>query len=75
VDYSWARSLGNIQGVYSSASGTVTASRQLTHGVHFVASYSARHYGSPDYTKYNRLIHDARVGLGFAPGDVPLRIW
>jgi hypothetical protein len=75
ADYSRAKSMGNIIGVYSTSSATVTASRQLFRTVHFVASYSARHYDSPDFSRYQRLVHSARVGIGWAPGDVPLRIW
>jgi hypothetical protein len=75
VSYARARSLGNIEGVYSSTSGSLTASRQIIRTVHFLVSYSARHYDSPDLTGYNRVIYAARVGIGFTPGDVPLRIW
>ncbi|MBV8905220.1 MAG: hypothetical protein JOZ22_16450, partial [Acidobacteriia bacterium] len=60
---------------YSTTSGSLTASRQIVRMVHFVVSYSARHYDSPDLTGYNRVVYTARIGIGFAPGDVPLRIW
>jgi len=73
--YSRAQSFGNIGGTYGSESFGLSVSRQIIHSVHFVANYSARRYDSPDYSKYNRLIHNVRVGVGFAPGDVPLRIW
>ena len=73
--YTRAKSVGNIIGVYSSLSGTVSASRQIFRSFHFVASYSARQYDSPDFSRYQRLIHSARVGFGWSPGDVPLRIW
>ncbi len=75
VAYSRADSFGNIQGGYGSESIGLSVSRQIIHSVHFLASYSARHYDSPDFSKYNRFIHNVRIGLGFAPGDVPLRIW
>ncbi len=75
LDYSRAKAIGNITGVYSTESASVTASRQLLRTVHFVASYSARRYDSPDFSRYHRLIHSARAGIGWAPGDVPLRIW
>jgi hypothetical protein len=73
--YTRAKSVGNILGVYSSESGTVSASRQLFRSFHFVASYSARRYDSPDFSRYQRLVHSARLGFGWSPGDVPLRIW
>jgi hypothetical protein len=70
-----SRSYGIAQGVYASESGSLSASRQLVRYVHFVVSYAARRYDSPDFNKYNRIFHSARIGLGFAPGDVPLRLW
>ncbi len=73
--YQRSESIGNVTGSYGSESGAVTVSRQLVHSVHFIANYQVRRYESPDFSKYNRLIHNARIGLGFAPGDIPLRIW
>jgi len=75
VDYSRARSIGNIMGVYGGVSGSVNASRQIWRYIHFTSSFSARSYSSPDYSKYNRIIYSASAGLGFTPGDIPLRIW
>jgi hypothetical protein len=73
--YDHAQSLGNVLGYYANVGGTVSASRQIGHGLHAVASFSARQYQSPDFSKYDRLIYNARLGLGFTPGDIPLRIW
>jgi hypothetical protein len=73
--YSRSKSVGNFTGVYSSVSGGLTASRQIMRSVHFVFGYDVRTYDSPDFHNYNRLVQEAHVGLGFAPGDVPLRIW
>ncbi len=75
VAYTRARSMGNILGVYSSTSGSVSASRQIFRAFHFVASYAARQYDSPNFARYSRLIHSVRLGFGWSPGDVPLRIW
>ena len=75
VSFSRSNSIGNIIGTYSNISGSLSASRQLFPSVHFIAIYSARQYDSPDFANYNRLVHEARIGLGWAPGDVPLRIW
>ena len=75
TSYSRSSSIGNILGTYSNISGSLSASRQLFPTVHFIAIYSARQYSSPDFTNYNRLVHEARIGLGWSPGDVPLRIW
>jgi hypothetical protein len=73
--YTRSESLGNVVGQYNTASGGFTASRQITRAVHAVAGFSARRYSSPDFSEYNRPIYDARIGLGFTPGDIPLRIW
>ena len=75
VNYTKSRSIGNIQGAYSNVSGNLAASRQIVPSVHFVGSYAARQYGSPNFANYNRLVHELRIGFGWSPGDVPLRIW
>ena len=73
--YSRANSIGNVLGTYGGTSGTLSASRQIVHNVHGVVSFSARKYSSVDFSLYNRVIYDVRVGVGYSPGDVPLRIW
>ena len=73
--YSRAKSIGNYLGTYGNVALTVSASRQLIHNVHFVAGYSANKYLSNDFHNYNRFIHSANIGLGWTPGDVPLRLW
>ena len=75
VSFSRSDSIGNILGTYGNISGSLSASRQLLPSVHLIAIYSARQYSSPDFANYNRLVHEARIGLGWSPGDVPLRIW
>ena len=73
--YDRAESLGNVIGQYGDTGWNLTMSRQIGRAVHIVASFFARQYQSSDFEKYNRRIYTARVGLGFTPGDVPLRIW
>ena len=68
-------STGPIGGRYGDYSGVLSASRQLTRATHFVAEVDARRYHSGDYSNYNRSRWTVRVGFGFTPGDVPLRIW
>jgi hypothetical protein len=75
VDYTHSDSIGNVIGTYGGTSGTVSASRQIVHNVHGIASFSARQYSSGSFALYNRLIYDVRVGVGYSPGDIPLRIW
>jgi hypothetical protein len=73
--YSYAKSVGNILGHYGNTGGSLSASRQIMRSVHGVLNFSARQYQSPDFNLYNRLIYTVRLGIGFTPGDVPLRIW
>jgi hypothetical protein len=40
-----------------------------------VAGYDARQYSSIEFRNYNRLVQEVHVGLGFTPGEVPLRVW
>lgn len=75
VNFGRSTSIGNILGTYSNIGGRLSALRQIFPSVHFIAIYSARRYDSPDFANYNRLVHEARIGLGWSPGDVPLRIW
>jgi hypothetical protein len=75
VDYTHADSIGNVSGTYGGTSGTLSVSRQIVHNVHGIASFSARQYSSGSFALYNRLIYDVRVGVGYSPGDIPLRIW
>ena len=74
-DYSRGSSVANVNGVYSNVSGGFSAARHIARSMHLVASFTARQYNSPDFSKYNRLIYSARVGLAFAPGEIPLRAW
>jgi hypothetical protein len=73
--YQSSESIGNVLGTYGGSSGTLSASRQIVRGVHGVVSFSARKYTSANFDLYNRVIYDVRVGVGYSPGDVPLRIW
>jgi hypothetical protein len=73
--YQYGKSIENVQGNYGSTSATMSASRQIVRNVHAVVSFSARKYTSVDFSLYNRVIYDVRLGVGYSPGDVPLRIW
>ena len=75
VHSNWAKSVGNIQGDYNDLAGGISASRRLMRSVHLVFGVEARQYRSPNFHNYNRLTTGAHVGLGFTPGEVPLRIW
>jgi hypothetical protein len=75
ANYIRAESIGNVLGTYGNTTGTLTASRQITRNVHGIVSVSARQYSSVDFSLYNRFLYDVRVGVGYSPGDIPLRIW
>jgi hypothetical protein len=73
--YDRGSSMGNVLGTYGDISGGVSMSRQIVKSLHFVAGADARRYQSPSFTAYNRTVYDAHIGLGFAPGAIPLRLW
>jgi hypothetical protein len=75
VAYDRSSAVGPITGDYSDGSASLLLSRLLAHNVHFVLSYSVRQYSSVMYENYNRTIYDGRVGVGYSPGDIPLRVW
>jgi hypothetical protein len=64
-----------VVGRYGNTGGILSASRQIVKSLHIVAAFSANQYESADFSMYNRLIYDARLGFGWTPGDVPLRVW
>ena len=68
-------SIGNVIGEYNSFNSMLSVSRQISGSFHAVASFGARKYDSPDFSSYHRLVYTARVGIGFSPGDIPLRLW
>jgi len=73
--YDHAKSVGNVLGYYGDVGGTLSASRQIMGAMHGILSFSARQYQSPDFSLYNRLIYTVRLGFGFSPGNIPLRVW
>lgn len=73
--YGRGNSLGNVVGTYGDISGGVSVSRQIMRSLHLVAGADVRRYQSPTYVLYNRTVYDAHIGLGFAPGAIPLRLW
>jgi hypothetical protein len=73
-NYNRSNTIG-VTGDYGNTGGTVTASRQLVKSFHIVASLTANKYDSSDFNLYNRVIYNARIGFGWTPGAVPLRVW
>ncbi len=75
ANYSYGTSIANFRGNYGNSTGSVSTSRQLGRYLHGILSFSVRKYNSQQFTLYNRWIYNATIGIGFSPGDVPLRIW
>ena len=75
VSYDRSKSVGNVQGIYTTMTSTSNIGRKIKGPLHFVGSYSAVWYNSPDFTKYRRFVNQVSVGFGFTPGEIPLRIW
>ena len=73
--YSRNSSVGDVAGGYRTMSGGFTISRKITKSLHFTAHTVMRKYSSPSFTNYNRTVTDSSIGLGFAPGEIPLRVW
>lgn len=76
ISYARSTSIQNVEGGYNTLSGSMQVSRTLSRlGLHWFAGYSIRRYESPAFAAYNRTINQANIGLGYSPGDLPLRIW
>jgi len=73
--YNRSRSLGNFLGTYGDYTITAALSRQVARYTHGVLSFNARKYESPDFNNYNKWSYGVQLGLAFAPGDIPLRLW
>ncbi len=74
-NYNHSLSLGNIPGTYGGESGWLLVSRHIARNFHTVFNFTGTRYVSGTFTQYNRPIYSIRFGFGWAPGDVPLRVW
>jgi len=74
-EYSRGQSVANVSGIYGDYGGGVSVSRSINHYVHWVFSATARKYLSPDIMGYNRFVYTLNCGVGFSPGDLPVRVW
>jgi hypothetical protein len=75
VSYSFANSFGNVVGAYSALTVTTSISRQIFPYTHGLISFNLRRYTSGDFHNYNQMAYSVRLGLGFTPGDIPIRLW
>ena len=74
TQYTRSKALSLTSGHYNGETAQITASRQIMRSMHLIMSYSLRQYQSGSFSAYNRTVHYVSLGLGFAPGDVPLRV-
>jgi hypothetical protein len=75
ASYNRSVSMGNFLGTYGNYAISLSLSRQIARFTHGVLSFDARKYESPDFNNYNKWSYSVRLGLGFTPGDIPMRLW
>lgn len=73
--YNNALSIGNFSGKYGNEGGLINVSRLIAHNFHFLFAFAASDYFSNTFKQYNRAIYETRIGFGWSPGDLPLRVW
>jgi hypothetical protein len=73
--YTRANSISNVIGDYGGVTGSLSTSRQVGRFTHVTFTFNAIQYQSPSFSEYNRLTYFASLGLAFAPGNIPLRVW
>ena len=73
--YNRSTSLGNYLGDYGNISVGINISRQVARYTHGMLTLAANKYRSPDFRNYNKWAYSVRLGLGFSPGDIPMRLW
>jgi hypothetical protein len=74
-EYDRGSSIANITGVYGDYGGGISASRAITRYMHVLFSSTVLRYNSPSFAAYNRPIYNVTLGVGFSPGDLPVRVW
>jgi len=73
--YDRGTAVGTIAGDYADKNVSLLMSRVIARHLNFVLSFSVRQYSSPTYVNYNRTIEEGSIGVGYSPGDIPLRVW
>jgi hypothetical protein len=73
--YNSSTSLGNYIGQYNAYTVNASLSRQITRYTHGILTLYSRKYASGDFQNYNLWSYGVRLGLGFTPGDIPMRLW
>ena len=75
AEYDRGDSIANIQGIYGDYGGGISGSRTITRYAHMLFNASMLRYRSPTLPAYNRPVYNLSVGVGFSPGDLPVRVW
>ena len=75
AEYYRTKAIAGLLGYYDDIGGTVSASRLIGRYVHAFVGLGVRQFQTPDLSQRNGLIYQARIGLGFTPRDIPLRVW
>ncbi len=75
VSYDRAQSVGNITGFYTTKTYGMNLGRKTRGPLHVMLSYAGTEYDSPEFAKYHRFVHQVSLGIGFAPGEIPIRFW
>lgn len=64
-----------VTGKYGSTAGTISLSHALRKSLSVIGSFTGSDYESGTYALFNRTIYSMKLGLGWTPGNIPLRIW
>jgi len=75
VNHQDAVSIGNVIGTYGGTSVSGNLSRRMTGSLNIVGGASVFRYDSASFNKYNLFVYSVHLGLGWTPGDVPIRFW
>jgi hypothetical protein len=70
-----AHSIGNVIGNYGTLTVGASISRHISHNFHAVLGVTSDTYNSNVFSRYNQWVYSAHLGIGWSPGDVPLRFW
>jgi hypothetical protein len=74
-EYDRGDSIANVTGIYGDYGGGVTVSRRVARFFNVIFSVSGIKFDSPSIQGYNHIVYNVNAGMGFSPGDVPVRVW
>jgi hypothetical protein len=74
LNFTRATTLG-ITGNYGNTTGRISVSHKITKSLSIIGSVSGSQYESGTFSLYNHVIYNMNLGMGWSPGNVPLRLW